>query len=86
MFLHLGSNYMVRKDEIIAILNLSSINHSQVSKDFINNKIKNGKVNKVKEEGKEKTFVLSDSKCYLSPISTTTLLKRSLNNTDFSSL
>ncbi len=80
MFLHLGSNYMVHKEKVIAILDLETAGSSQISRHFINNIMKSGKVLNISEEGKEKSFVLSDNGYYLSPISSSTLLKRSMNN------
>lgn len=86
MFLHLGSNYMIRKDKIIAIMDLETINNSQVSRSFLNNRVNSGKVHHIADEGKEKSFILSDSECYFSPISSSTLLKRSMNGMEFDSL
>lgn len=74
---------MVKKDQIIAILDLEVVGNSQITRNFFNNKKKKSKVLNISEEGKEKSFILSDTGCYLSPISSSTLLKRSMNNTEF---
>ncbi|NLI92871.1 MAG: DUF370 domain-containing protein [Peptococcaceae bacterium] len=80
MFLHLGSNIMVSKDRIIAILDLETAGNSQISRNFINHILKNKKVQNIAEEGKEKSFIIADTGYFLSPISSSTLLKRSLSN------
>lgn len=77
MFLHLGSNVMIKKEKIIAILDLETAGNSQVFRNFLNS-LQNGKVHKISEDGKEKSFIISDSGYYFSPISSTTLLKRSM--------
>lgn len=74
---------MIRKDSIIAILDLETAVSSQISKKLINNIYKSGKVRNISEEGKEKSFIITTSGYYLSPISSSTLLKRSSNDTDF---
>ena len=86
MFLHLGNNIMVRKDKIISILDLNTAGSNQTSRKLLNNILKNEKVYNISKEGKEKSFVISESGNYLSPISSTTLLKRSQNDIDFDSI
>ncbi len=82
MFLHLGNNFMVRKDKIITILGLNTAGSNQMARNLLNNVMKKGEVYNISEKGKEKSFVISDSGNYLSPISSTTLLKRSLGDLD----
>lgn len=86
MFLHLGSNQMVRKDKVIAILDLETAGNSPISRSLLNNILKSGKVQKIAEKGKEKSFIISESGYYLSPISSITLLKRSMSKVDFDTL
>ncbi|RNC28959.1 MAG: hypothetical protein AWM53_01151 [Candidatus Dichloromethanomonas elyunquensis] len=86
MVLHLGSNIMVHKDKIIAILDLETTRNSQISRHFINNILKGGKIQNIAEQGKEKSFVICDTGYYLSPISSSTLLKRSTGSNDFDTL
>lgn len=87
MFLHLGSNFMVRMDKIIAILDLETAGNSQISRKLLKNVTNKGKVKNITKDGKEKSFIISDSGFYLSPISSTTLLKRSYDiNVDFDTI
>jgi len=80
MYLHLGNNQMIRKDKVIAILNLETSNNNEINRKFFNNVKSNKKIENIYSEGKEKSFILTDDVCYLSPISSFTLLKRSNNH------
>ncbi|HHV64008.1 MAG TPA: DUF370 domain-containing protein [Peptococcaceae bacterium] len=77
MFLHLGNNHMLRKDKIIAILNLETIGNSPLTHNLVQNIFQKGKVHRIAEERKEKSLVITEEGVYLSPISSSTLLKRS---------
>ncbi len=83
MFLHLGSNYMVRKDKIITILDLETAGSTQPARNLLNHIIKRNQVINVAEEGKEKSLIICDDENYFSPISSSTLLKRSMLKTDY---
>jgi hypothetical protein len=76
MFLHLGNNFMIRKDRIIAIIDIETGASNHISRNFLNN---TDKIQTISDEGKEKSFIISDDGIYLSPISSTTLYKRSIN-------
>ena len=73
---------MIRKDKIITILDLNSAGSNESSRNLLNNILKKGTVYNISEKGKEKACVISDSGNYLSPISSTTLLKRSQSDLD----
>ncbi|AHF08716.1 MULTISPECIES: extracellular matrix regulator RemB [Dehalobacter] len=77
MFLHIGNNIMVRKDKVILILDLDTAGSNQISRSLLNKMMKKGNVQNITEKGKEKSFVMTDSEYYLSPISSSTLMKRS---------
>jgi len=83
MFLHLGSNYMIPKDKVIAILDIETTASSTISRNFLNNILKGNKTYKISEDGKEKSVIICDDSVYLSPISSVTLLKRSSNSEQF---
>ena len=78
MFLHLGNNVMVRKDKIIAIIDVETGSNNRITKSFINNQ-ENKKIKIISEEAKEKSYIITDDCIYLSPISSSTLFKRSVN-------
>ncbi len=83
MFLHLGNNYMVRKDKIIAILDMETTKNSQISRNFLSNILKNNRVQRISEVGKEKSIIITDDSFYLSPITSSTLQKRSITDIKF---
>jgi hypothetical protein len=81
MFLHLGGDVLINQGKIIAILDLETALKNLSSENFLKN-IKNKQdVIYISEKGKEKSLVVTMNGNYLSPISSTTLLKRS-NSTD----
>ncbi len=73
---------MVSKEKVIAILDLETTGVSPISRNYVDKMIKSGKVRNIAEKGKEKSFVITDTGYYLSPISSFTLLKRSLGDNE----
>ncbi|MDP4125558.1 MAG: DUF370 domain-containing protein [Bacillota bacterium] len=81
MYLHLGGDILVNQDRVVAIIDLETVKKGQINEKFLR-KIKNDKTaNYISEEGKEKTLIITTEGYYLSPISSTTLYKRSISNT-----
>ncbi len=82
MFLHIGNNIVIKKEEIIGIYNIKSIKDTIEYKDIINKlKLEN---NLIKAENiEENTFILiqknNEIKGYISNISSNTLSKRMEN-------
>ena len=82
MFLHLGGDILLNQKKIVAILDLETSTKGTTTEKFLTN-IKNTKqIKYVSEKGKEKSFVITTDGYYFSPISSTTLLKRSISFTD----
>lgn len=79
MFLHLGGDILVNQQKVIAILNLETAMKNIASMNFLNSMKENEKVYYISEKGKEKSLIITNERNYLSPISSTTLLKRSLS-------
>lgn len=75
MFIHLGGEKMIRAAEIIAIFDLSIDKNSKISKQFIEYASKTKKLETIGEE-QSKSLIVTDHKLYYSPISSTTLKKR----------
>jgi hypothetical protein len=75
MFIHLGGDKIIRASELIAIFDLSIENSSKISKSFIQHAHKERNVEMIGEEG-AKSLVVTKSKLYYSPISSSTLKKR----------
>lgn len=77
MFLHLGGDVLVNQQKVIAILNLETAMKNATSENFLKSMKVNEKVYYISEMGKEKSLIITAEGNYLSPISSTTLLKRS---------
>lgn len=75
MYIHLGNNYIISSQNIIAILNLEPPLTEDIQ-DIMEIARSEKKLVSISEKGKEKSLILCDDKVYLSPISSTTLHKR----------
>ncbi|MDR3600171.1 MAG: DUF370 domain-containing protein [Desulfosporosinus sp.] len=80
MYLHLGGDFLIKKDKVVAIIDLETVTEGKINEKFLANIKKNKTVNYVSEPGKEKTLVITSNEYYFSPISSTTLFKRSFSN------
>lgn len=78
MFLHLGGDVVVLKKDIIAILD-ARIKNSAITREFIEIAKDEGFIQPISNQEKEKSFVITTKEIYVSPISCTTLKKRSDN-------
>ena len=81
VYLHLGADVVVKKDDIIAIMDMESSSLSRTTKEFLKNEEMMGRVINVDVENLPKSYVLvkynnDDAFVYISPIATQTLLKR----------
>lgn len=79
MFLHLGGDFLINQEKIITILDLETAMKNTTSENFLNNIKRSENINYISELGKEKSLIITTEGNYLSPISSTTLLKRSLS-------
>ena len=79
MFLHLGENVVVPIKDIIGIFDLQNTMYSSDTIQFLRLAEEDGFVERITEET-PKSFIIAEvdnkSKIYLSPISSTTLAKR----------
>ncbi|MCM8901647.1 DUF370 domain-containing protein [Caldicoprobacter algeriensis] len=80
MILHLGGDVVVSMKNIIAIFDIETINTSCINREFLHIAEEEGFVRRVSDD-EPKTFILAEidkkSVVFLSPISSSTLLKRS---------
>ena len=83
MFLHLGSDVVVNVKDVIAILDLDVTSTSKITREFLRVAEDEGFVVNVSDD-LPKSFVITEidkeSRVFVSPISTATLLKRSKEN------
>ncbi|GAB6153447.1 DUF370 domain-containing protein [Desulfosporosinus burensis] len=82
MYLHLGGNILIKKDKIVAMIDLDTTKKGQPNQDFIGklNKNKKKNINYICEPGNEKTLIVTSNELFFSPISSTTLFKRSFHD------
>lgn len=82
MFLHLGENVVVKIKDVIGIFDMESTTYSSDTMSFLRMAEEDGFVKKINEE-KPKSLIIAEidkkSVVFLSPISSSTLAKRSLN-------
>ena len=76
MFLHLGGDVVVLKKDVIAILDITTA-QAAVTKEFIEIARDEGFIKNIYEKDREKSFVVTTRDIYMSPISCSTLKKRS---------
>ncbi len=80
MYLHIGGDFVVSIDGIIAILDMEKSTISQDTRVFLKVSEEEGFIVNVVENEMPKSFIIVQeknmSRVYLSPISTSTLLKR----------
>lgn len=76
MFLHLGGDVVVLKKDVIAILDIRT-RLSPVTKEFIEIAKDEGFIKNISDHNKEKSYIVTTKEIFLSPISCTTLKKRS---------
>ena len=86
MFLHLGENVVVPVKDIIGIFDLQTTMYSSDTIQFLRMAEEDGFVEKITDE-QPKSFVIAEvnkmSKIYLSPISSSTLTKRTTMDYDY---
>ena len=83
MYLHLGQDTVVTFEEILGIFDLEATTVSKATRDYLANATKSGRVVNVSMD-LPKSFIVcrdksGDTTVYISPISPSTLLKRSRN-------
>ena len=76
MFLHLGGDVVAPKKDVIVIIDARA-RQSQVTKEFFNIAGDEGFIKNISGQNKEKSFVVTTKEIFVSPISCTTLKKRS---------
>jgi len=80
IYLHLGQNVVVPESEILGIFDLDNTTGSKITREFLNQAEKTGRIINISEE-LPKSFVVCEEneriRVYLSQLSPATLLKRS---------
>lgn len=78
MYLHLGQDTVVRKEDILGIFDLDNSSHSIITRGFLKKAEDDGRIMDISGELPRSFVVVTDKKSaiYLSQISSSTLLKR----------
>jgi hypothetical protein len=79
VFLHLGGGQVILNKDIIGIFNYNLVNKSRDTKEFIEIITDEQSAEKISKDKKCKSFIVTNDKIFLSPISSLTLQKRVLN-------
>lgn len=75
MFIHLGGEVMVSAHSIISIIDVKNAEHAEITKEFIQSK-HTDKTIVIIDANDHKSYVITDTLVYISPISSVTLKKR----------
>jgi len=76
VFIHLGGNKMIRISELITILDAGSRRSPATLAPFLDETEKQGRLEKISDQEEVKSYVVTRTVVYASPISSLTLLKR----------
>lgn len=76
MYLHIGNNIIIKKEDIVGIFELDGKMTTKLTKDFLNNLQKEGKLESAGEDLPKSFIITSEKKVYFSHISVSSLMKR----------
>lgn len=79
MFLYLGGDITVKSKEVIGIFDIEECSVSRTTAEFLNFSQKKGKIVNVSDE-MPKSFIVTDSKTYISNVSNRTIALRAREN------
>ena len=75
MYLFLGGDVTVKKDDVIGIIDIEECSVSRITADFLNASQKQGRVVSVSDD-MPKAFVVCSEKTYITNVSNTTINRR----------
>lgn len=76
MYLYLGSDVVIKKDDVIGIFDIENVTVDRYMKDYLNFSQKNGNIYYVSLD-MPKSIIVACDKVYISNVSSDTLKKRS---------
>ena len=77
MFIHLGGDVVVSKEEVIAIVSTQLMKKTEGNREFMELAENDGFIKPITERTNVKSVIITTKNIYLSPISAVTLKKRS---------
>jgi len=79
MYIHLGNDVIISSENVIAIVNIDDPISPDL-KDIMELAELDKKIINISDKDKKKAMVICDDYIYISPISSSTLYKRAINN------
>jgi hypothetical protein len=76
MFIHLGGDTVVPKEDVVAILNNQLMKKNEIVRGFLESAEGEGLISFISRKTQAKSVIITSGRIYLSPISSTTLKKR----------
>lgn len=76
MYLHIGGDMVVPKEDLVAVIDLVANGGAPATKEFLGLAISEGKLKETKKNGKNKSCIITTGGIFLSTISASTLTKR----------
>lgn len=76
MYLHIGADYIVRKETVVAVCDLDNSTGSKITRDFLAAAEKAGRVINASEDIPRSFILTQDGTVYLSLLSSATLARR----------
>jgi regulator of extracellular matrix RemA (YlzA/DUF370 family) len=80
LYLHIGGDKVIPKNDLVAVIDLVANGSADATKEFLDLAASERKVQKTKKNGKNKTCIITTDKVYLSTISAATINKRLINS------
>ncbi len=79
MFLHIGGDRVIPKQNIIVIIDMETALKAETTREFVQLARDEGMAEELDTDfDKSKSMIITDAKVYFSPISAATLMKRAL--------
>jgi extracellular matrix regulatory protein B len=85
LFIHIGEDVVVQARDVVAIIDGQVIESSTITSEFLRNQHENKPIIKI-TKGIIKSIVITDKNIYFSPLSSSTLKRRSHLETTFESI
>lgn len=79
MYIHIGNNVLLRKDEVIGVFSIQSLMEDNKGRKFLADVKQNREVEDI-SGGKHTSLVITDTKAFITRITSATLLARSGND------
>ena len=76
MYIHIGNDYILRRDDIIGVFDMDNSTSSHITREFLSRAESRGGVINTAEDIPKSYIVTSDGEVFLSQLMTQTILRR----------